>query len=348
MITGNATLSGTNNYHQRFHQTFPFVRENSFFSVSALGHGTYLGDATEEISLLYQSALEKSLKSGINFIDTASVYRHQRSERDIGKVLHKLLTEEQSLKREEIVIATKAGFVPADSEGELSPVEWLERLTKGEALKDEDINTLQMGESTILHSLHPVFLEYCLEQSRQNLGVETIDIFYLHNPEMAMMALGADAFFRQLEEVFTFLEEKVKEGKILSYGMATWQAFQISPRDNGYIPLEEVKNCARFVTENGNPAFKFIQLPYNQAMQEASRDKTQPCKNEMLTVFNAAKEMNINVTANIPLFQGKLIETTNKAPKLLRRLLDNHNLLSAMVGMKTPEHVQENISGVKE
>ena len=66
------------------------------------------------------------------------------------------------MQRDEIVVSTKAGF-----------------LTPGavpEFLKPEDV----VGG---MHSMAPDFLADQIDRSRANLGVDTIDVFYLHNPE---------------------------------------------------------------------------------------------------------------------------------------------------------------------
>ena len=53
-----------------------------------------------------------AFNNGINMIDTALNYRGMRSERDIGICLTKVIVDDGGLRREEIVIATKAGILP--------------------------------------------------------------------------------------------------------------------------------------------------------------------------------------------------------------------------------------------
>src|SRR3974377_385933 len=93
--------------------------------------------------------------NGINLFDCAINYRRQRSERCIGAAL-------EQLQRDEIVVCTKAGF-----------------LTPGAA--PEFLKPEQMVGG--MHSMDPDFLADQVERSRANLGVDTIDVFYLHNPE---------------------------------------------------------------------------------------------------------------------------------------------------------------------
>jgi len=52
-----------------------------------LGLGTYLGADDGETDVLYQDAIVRALELGVNVLDTAVNYRHQRSERAIRTAL---------------------------------------------------------------------------------------------------------------------------------------------------------------------------------------------------------------------------------------------------------------------
>ena len=52
-------------------------------------------------------------------IDTAPNYRYMKSERTLGKILTTLHSK-YGLKRDELVIATKAGYIPEDGEKMIS------------------------------------------------------------------------------------------------------------------------------------------------------------------------------------------------------------------------------------
>src|ERR1700733_5772840 len=86
----------------------------------------------------------------------------------------------------------------------------------------------------------PAYLADQLERSRRNLGVETIDVFYLHNPETQLSEVPAEEFRQRIRAAFTFLETAVAEKKIRAYGMATWNSFREDPKGAGNLPLPEV------------------------------------------------------------------------------------------------------------
>ena len=73
-----------------------------------------------------------------------------------------------------------------------------------------------------MHCLAPAFLSDQLERSRRNLGIETIDVFYLHNPETQLGYVSEDMFYERIRSAFELLERQVTAGSIRYYGAATW------------------------------------------------------------------------------------------------------------------------------
>src|SRR5580704_5750294 len=196
-----ASAEGTERYIKRY----PEFRDAGFYrtvfdlQVSSLGIGTYLGAVDDNADRAYTDALIAAGESGINFFDTAINYRHQCSERTIGAAL-------RHLHRDEIVICTKAGF-----------------LTPGAvpaSLRPEDV-------ISNMHSMAPQFLADQVERSRANLGVDTIDVFYLHNPETQLGARTPAEFETAIRCAFAELERLVERGKIRWYGAATWNGFRM-------------------------------------------------------------------------------------------------------------------------
>ena len=93
--------------------------------VSSIGIGTYLGEPDEETDEAYAQSIRTALLGGINLIDTAVNYRFQRGERTIGKVLGELVAAGE-FRREEVVVATKGGYVTFDGKMPANPREWFE------------------------------------------------------------------------------------------------------------------------------------------------------------------------------------------------------------------------------
>ena len=53
-----------------------------------------------------------------------------------------------------------------------------------------------------MHSMQPDFLADQIDRSRANLGLETIDIFYLHNPETQLGFVNREEFERRIRLAF--------------------------------------------------------------------------------------------------------------------------------------------------
>ena len=57
--------------------------------------------------------------------------------------------------------------------------------------------------------MHPRFLEHQLQASKQNLGLETIDLMYLHNAyESQSHSIDLKTFHDRLSRAFEFYETK--------------------------------------------------------------------------------------------------------------------------------------------
>lgn len=312
-----ATIEATTRYCNRF----PEFRDAQFYrgvfglQVSSLGIGTYLGGDDEASDRAYTDALIAAGESGINFFDTAINYRNQRSERAIGAAL-------KHLQRDEIAVCTKAGF-----------------LTPGavpQSLRPEDI----VGR---MHSMAPDFLADQIERSLANLGAETIDVFYLHNPETQLGFVSRAEFDERIRRAFAKLEELVDSEKIRWYGAATWEGFR--KKDALSLP-----RMAEIAAEVGGMEhhFRFIQLPFNLGMVEAFVEKPE-------SALGAAERLGIAAIASGTLMQGQVLSHMPDAvPELLPGLATDAQraiqftrstpgISVALVGMARREHVLENI-----
>jgi aryl-alcohol dehydrogenase-like predicted oxidoreductase len=89
-------------------------RELQGLTASSIGLGTYPGRDDESTDHLYAAAITRALACGCNVLDTAVAYRHQRSERIIGRALGDAFAR-NLVARDEVIIASKAGFLPFDS-----------------------------------------------------------------------------------------------------------------------------------------------------------------------------------------------------------------------------------------
>ncbi len=169
-----ATREALWNYRNEFGDAFgrTYFRRFGPGVISSIGLGTYLGDPTDAVDDALREIILLALRSGINVLDTASNYRHGRSERVIGEAL-----ERSAIDRDAVVVTTKGGFVPFDGERPADPARYVrERLVDPGIV---DVDDLAGGS----HALTPGFLDWSLDRSLDRLGLDSVDCYYLHNPE---------------------------------------------------------------------------------------------------------------------------------------------------------------------
>ena len=344
MITGFATAEGTKN----FSKSRNVIPENySVFAdltLSNVGVGTYLGNPDSETDILVKNAVKKSIKSGINVIDTAINYRAQKSERSVGKAISELI-QESEISRENIFISTKNGYVTNDAD--VGPDFWeyvnSEYVKKG-VIKANDI-------TSGYHCMTIPYLEDQLNRSLKNLDLECVDLMYLHNAmEGQIKDITREQFIKNLKDVFEFYENKRKEGKIRFYGMATWECFRVDKENPQYLLLSEVLQLAKDVGGE-NHGFKFVQLPFNMHLDQAYMIKNQTYDGKNISFLEAARKSNIGIFTSVPLMQGKLLgpgvmpEFGGLIPSLraLQFIRSTPGVLAPLIGQKTESHVDENL-----
>ena len=114
------------------------------------------------------------------------------------------------------------------------------------------------------------------------------------------------------QKAFEFCEAKVQEGKIKTYGLATWACFRAKPdQDKLYLGLQDVLDLASRVGGN-NHHFRYIQLPFNfgmpQSFLEASQLYKEEEKSSYYTIFDLAKKYDVNIITSVPLSQGLMVQ----------------------------------------
>jgi aryl-alcohol dehydrogenase-like predicted oxidoreductase len=349
LIPGHATSEGTARFRDRFASQLPgHFREFGGLWLSSIGLGTYLGEPTTVRDAAYREAVLRAVGMGVNVLDSAVNYRHQRSERAIASALSALIAL-GPLRRDEIFVATKGGFLPLDSDEPDNPSAYLEeKYIRSGIVRAEEI-------AAGCHVMSPHYLEDQIETSRRNLGLEVIDLYYLHNPETQLAEVSRDEFFRRLHAAFGALEKAVADGKIRAYGAATWNAFRAGMGSNEALVLEEILHIAEEVGGQGHH-FRAIQLPFNLAMPEALAQNTQPSKGGNVPVLQVAREHNLMVFASASLLQSKLAlglpaDVRNWFPGLqtdaqraIQFVRSTPGITCALVGMSNPQHVEENLS----
>jgi aryl-alcohol dehydrogenase-like predicted oxidoreductase len=315
MKAGFATAEGTARYAARFGSFRDFFRGAQGLLVSSLGLGTYLGSPDEDTDRGYIAAARTAVESGINFFDTAINYRHQRSERALAEALREAA-------RDEIVVSTKAGFLTPDAVPDF--------------LAAADV----VGG---MHSMAPDFLADQIDRSRANLGLDTIDVFYLHNPETQLEFVARQEFDTRLLAAFTRLEQLVSEGRIRYYGTATWDGY----RKPGQLNLAGIAALAK-QAGGADHHFRFVQLPFNLGMVEAYRNSAD-------SVLHIAEREGITVVASATLLQARMLGHMpdavedllpglgSDAQRAIQFTRSTPGITVALAGMSHAEHVRDNL-----
>jgi aryl-alcohol dehydrogenase-like predicted oxidoreductase len=351
----NATKESTYNFAKKFSTYKDFYTISNGLVFSKLGLGTFNKEPYKEENYVfhYIEGVKEAIKNGINLIDTASNYRYGQSEREIGEALKELGDE---VKREELIICSKGGFIQLDYPFPENPYTWIDEniLQKGLATK-EDIELDQ-------HCMTPDYLEWSCKRSLENVGIDSFDIYYLHNPEMQVLKLGKKEFYKQIEKVFKRFEKLADEGLFKYYGVAVWNGF-ISETDEK-IELEKLVEIAQKVGGE-NHRFKYIQTPFNMAKTTVFTTPTQTVQNEECTLIQAAHRLNIGVISSSSLLQMNLFKKsfssetgvvldesmtlTSDIQLALQFVRSTPGIISSLFGSKVPVNIKSNceISKIK-
>jgi aryl-alcohol dehydrogenase-like predicted oxidoreductase len=348
LLSGSATREGTARFRDRGvkdrHLPAGHFRETpGELTLTSLGLGTYIGPPDAPTDLAVEHSVSICLTSGrVNVLDTAINYRYQRAERSIGRALQRLVGKGE-VTREEVFLATKSGYLAPDGESRLAPDQWVQKELIGPGvLKPADI----VDDS---HAMTPRYLADQFERSRKNLGVEAIDLLYLHNaPDAQLPVVGREEFERRLEAAFAFYESLRSQGTLGAYGLATWDCLRVPRTEPGYLSLASAVRIARKVGGDDH-GFRFIQFPFNLAMSEATAVHNQLVGEERLNLFDAARRLGVACFTSVPLLQGQLARAGPKrqglsaAQTALQFARSAPGTLAPLVGQKSSEHLAENL-----
>jgi aryl-alcohol dehydrogenase-like predicted oxidoreductase len=287
----------------------------SDLNVSAIGYGAwgiggkpFWSTEGEENSI---RSIEKAIDLGINFFDTAPVYGFGFSEELLGKVLQE--------KREDVIIATKCGL----------------RWKKEEIKSIEKIST----KESILEEI---------ELSLKRLCTDYIDLYQVHWPDENT----------PIEETMTTLLQVQKEGKIRYIGVSNYSVDQ----------MEECLKYGQIVSLQ--PMYSMLERDIEKERLPFCRDNNigiicySPLASGVLTGkydentrFEDWRGQGIigNFTGDVYVSHIKKVKELAKiaqkhgktlAQLAINWLLHQKGVTTAIVGVKNPDQVEQNIGAV--
>jgi len=299
ILKGSASKKSTKIFSEKYNELNYKTLGKTDLSVTEVGFGSYRIDIRSSQN---REALIKALLSGINLIDTSSTYTDGNSELLIGFVLKELVNSKKS-SRESVVLVTKGGYLQGQNFT-------LSQERKKENKPFQDLVEYQEG---LEHCIHPEFIEDQISRSLERLGVETIDVYLLHNPEYYLkwaknnnidLALARKEYYLRIKKAFEYLEKEVQKGRINHYGISS-NTFPSRTDEFDFTSLEKIIEIAEEVAPNNH--FSVIEFPMNLAEPNAAVKVNQSNNMKLLQL---AESKNIGVLINRPLnaiYENQLI-----------------------------------------
>ena len=352
LIPGRATAAGTRGYAERFPDRPGHFRAPDRLTLSSVALGTRNGNPGGVDDLLYRSAVLQLLEGGVNVFATALSDRSQTSERCLGGSLARAIRDGIA-QREEMVVISKGGYLTVDPDA-LANHDRPRRY-----LQETYVDTGLVDPKRIAHGVHCMdgpFLTDQIQLSRRNLGLETIDIYLLEEPDLHLAECGPDEFRIRLQGAFEALEAAVAAGSIGAYGVATWEGLLKPHTERGHLAILDLFDWALEVG-GGDHHLRAVQVPYGLAMGGAFRIDTQIGPyGRTEAVLSALRDTGTAVLASAPLMQGRALgklpgfvaeafpTLESDAQRCLQFARSTPGITTAVVGMRDPDHVDDNVA----
>ena len=148
--------------------------QSSEIGLGCMGMSEFYGERDDAQSM---RTLERAFELGVTHYDTSNVYGRGHNEQLVGRFLKG--------KRERVLLASKFGVV-RDPDGPLG-------------------STYDRGIDN-----SPAYMRRCCEESLSRLGVDTIDLYYVHRADPKT----------PIEATASALADLIREGKIRGYGLS--------------------------------------------------------------------------------------------------------------------------------
>lgn len=330
-LNGFASKAITLSYSEKY-KLFKFnILGKTNLTVSQAGIG---GRLTDIRSAIHRDAIKKALLSGINLVDTSSVFTDGNSEILIGEVIQEL-NDSNLISRESVVVVTKGGILTGKT---------LETANQDKKEGYPLADFIEI-EKDFGYCIHPDFLTGQIKNSLERLNFKTVDIYLLNNPEYYLIwakkqKIDKDTaqkeFYKRIKKAFEHLEKEVEKGRIKYYGISS-DSLHISSDEYEFVSLEKIISIAEDVSPQNHLAV--IELPMNLYENQAFLNKNQ----SNMSVIEFAQSKNIGVLINRPIYSNygkktiKLAEPIIQASptaEFINQELENINKLEISISEK--------------
>lgn len=355
VVPGSATRAGTAEYARTVGARCAPGHYSDFLNehlqLSSLGVGTFPGAASEEVDEAYATVVARALQSGINVVDTAAHYRYGRSMRAAGAGLRRAFAA--GVAREQVYVVGKGGFLsfaeglPADLDA------WFEEHVARKGLGTRD-------DLSGVHCLAPGYVARQIDALREATGLATLDAFLVDQPEVHIPRIGKEALNRRLQSVFAVCEQAVRQEKIRSYGISTFDGLRVETDHLLFQSLAALlglaENAARIVNRDASARhhFRVVQLPFNAVMNEGfTRFNQATGQGNVASTLQAAHQLRIFVMGSHGLAKGRLTGTgvdglraalpdmAGDAQRALQFNRSTPGLGVTLAGISTPAHLDD-------
>jgi aryl-alcohol dehydrogenase-like predicted oxidoreductase len=351
LVPGRATPEGTRRFAARFAELPGHFRTPDRLALSSIGLGTRGGEPGGADDLAYRSAVLRALALGCNVFDSAISYRAMTSERALGAALRRAFASGAAA-RDEVFVISKCGYLTADPQSPLAvrdPRRYLVATYVEPGLVDPDLAV------NGVHVLEPAFVRDQIRRSCANLGLGTLDLYCLDDPDLQLLAHGPDEFRARLRLVFEALEAAARQGEIAAYGIASFAGFITPHSEKGHLSIAELFDLA---LEVGGPDHRLrgFALPYGPGVTQAHSADTQFGPEGTAGVLATLRDTGSAVFAAAPLARGRALRGLppyvakllpglgGDAQRALQLARSTPGVTTALVGMRELRHVEQNLA----
>jgi aryl-alcohol dehydrogenase-like predicted oxidoreductase len=252
-----------------------------------------------------------------------------------------------------VFVISKGGFLCFDEGRPQDFDAWFEAHIARKGLGRRD-------DLTAAHLISPGYIVQQIEQSRQSLGMETLDAFLVDQPEVHIPRLGKAALNQKLQSLFAVLEQAVQENKIRCYGISTFEGMRAETDGALFQSLAALLGLAEKAAQlvQGEPgarhSFRLLQLPFNQAQPEGfTRFNHATGHGNVASALQAAFQLKVYVMASHTLGKGQLAmqaatavrsalpALVNDAQRALQYNRSTPGLGTSLAGISTPAHLDD-------